>query len=357
MKRIKFNLKDIYSYNISENYYMVIYAIKNLIDKRIYIGKCQDLIDRFVDNPMWSHYEGNLYIDNSIRFNGAENFDVIILKFNLTESELNYYEELYINKLHTYYKDPYWLTHKGLKQYNQVKGGHGYEYYKSLAEKSIEARLVYGNGDSAYMMHTKEAIENSIKARIEKYGHSNGNCSTPEARKKADKTNRDNHSGRLAWNYEGQTDDMMKTQKENHGGVLAFHTPEARELANKTLSDPKVQEKIKLTNKNNHGGVLAWHTEDARLSARETNLKNGNGIDPCYFFRGEEVRCKATNARWLNAFNDTCNYLLRLGYSEFNLTIYYKYKHSHAPVDVVKFISDNFNDLDILNKFDKIDLT
>lgn len=56
--RIRFNLSIVYSDEFHYNYYNCLYAIKNLLDGRYYIGKCKDLINRFRDNPIWSHKSG-----------------------------------------------------------------------------------------------------------------------------------------------------------------------------------------------------------------------------------------------------------------------------------------------------------
>lgn len=268
--RLIYNVSDVYSDLFDMNHFNCIYAIKNLLDGRYYIGKCKNFLDRFRDNPMWSHLDGNQYIDNSIRYHGPENFSVRIIQENLDEEILNDLELKFIDKLHVYCWDKYWDSHEGLKQYNQVRGGNGYEYYSSLGYKSVDSRELE-MGDSAWMMHTPEAIEKSSRTRTESYGSPNACCNYPEVRAKADATNRANHGGILAWNYPGQTEDMMNTQRKNHGGVLAFHTPEAVKNRTKALQDPEVQERIMETNRANHGGILAFHTKSARLESSKSH--------------------------------------------------------------------------------------
>lgn len=133
---------------------------------------------------------------------------------------------------------------------------------------------------------------------------------------------------------------------------MAFNTEEANINRTKAISDPEVQDRIKKTNMENHGGVLAWHTEESRRLVHEINSRNGNG-DACYFFRSPEVRARATNSRWINAFITTCENILSAGHDELSYELYFKYKHSHAPIDVKSFINSTNDEriLDILTKF------
>ena len=224
---MKYNLQDIFNGKCN-NHYMVLYSIKNLLDGRYYIGQCIDFYDRFVSNKMWSHKIGNQYIDNSIRFHGASNFEVQIIYEDLNQDELNYYESRFIKLMHTWDSDDYWkMHHKRYKQYNQLPGGYDHNRYTELAYLSIRYREEYGDGDSAYMMHSDESYRKSAETRTKLYGSPNACCNTPEARMKADETNRANHDGHLAWNTPEQVKAMMDTQYKNHDGVLAFQTEDS----------------------------------------------------------------------------------------------------------------------------------
>lgn len=267
---------------------------------------------------------------------------------------------IYIDKLHTYYKDPYWITHQGPKQYNQVRGGKGYEYYQSLGYKSVEARIPYGNGDPAYMMHSSECYKKSAETRARLYGSPNACCNTPEVRAKANQTNRNNHNGHLAWNTPEQVIFMMHTQRKNHGGKLAFNTDESNKHRAASIRRLDVQNRIKLTNLRNHEGKLAWHTDEARLHARITNLSNTDTNDPCYFFRTPEAINNRIWSRWNNGFIKTLVRIHDAGFKYVDNDLYAKYKHSHAPVlwRINEFLEGCSEDVrNMLTTFDYVRLT
>ena len=79
----------------------------------------------------------------------------------------------------------------------------------------------------------------------------------------------------------------LKTNKENHGGILAWHLPESRKAAYDTIAKryngdcmgqchtPEVYQMIM----NNHGGVMSFHTPEARAKADKSRAAKYSG-DP-----------------------------------------------------------------------------
>lgn len=196
MKRITYPLTDIMSKDFNKTYYNCIYAIKNLLDGRFYIGQAKDLWARFYYSG-FSHRFGMTYIDNSMRVHGYDKFEVIILLYNLDNdnrdengySELDHKEILYISKLHTFDHDKWWESHtKPKRQYNHSPGGQGIGNIKGM-RSALEAKYPDSNGTPPQFWEaghkacadiygmggvTPQMLKASHEARKKLYPESNG---------------------------------------------------------------------------------------------------------------------------------------------------------------------------------------
>ena len=104
-----------------ENHYNCIYMYTNKINGKGYVGKTKDFLIRNRKH-IYSSYnkradDYNVAFHRAIRKYGIESFDVTILKENLTEDEMNYWEDYYIETFDLYAKNG--------KGYNLAKGGTG----------------------------------------------------------------------------------------------------------------------------------------------------------------------------------------------------------------------------------------
>lgn len=118
-----------------ENYYNCIYMYTSPSGKK-YIGKAVDFNRRHNEHIYSSHREKavdyNVPFHKAIRKYGIENFIINILKENLTDDELRYWEDYYIETLDTY------VNHN--KGYNIAKGGQGGDLTKGKTEEENNER-------------------------------------------------------------------------------------------------------------------------------------------------------------------------------------------------------------------------
>lgn len=170
-----YKVSEIMSDQFNKFHYNCIYAIKNLLDGRYYIGQTRELWGRFYYNG-FSHYYQSLYIDNSMRVHGYENFIVIILKENVSLGELDdnsrtnldRLERLYIKRLHTCIYDDWWKTHKSEKpQYNQTFGGSNFDQLNSYREY---LKTIYPETNGV----SPKFIKAGREANLKKYPDTNG---------------------------------------------------------------------------------------------------------------------------------------------------------------------------------------
>ena len=77
----------------------VVYAHKNKINKKIYIGITGQKPERRWRNGQG--YKTSTYFYNAIQKYGWDNFEHIILQFNLTQQEAEEKEKYYIQKYNT----------------------------------------------------------------------------------------------------------------------------------------------------------------------------------------------------------------------------------------------------------------
>lgn len=118
------------------NHYDCIYMYINKINKKCYIGQTKDFNKRHKKHINDSYnkncgYDYKTPFHNAIRRYGIENFDIKILKENLTtQCLLDFYEYYYINKFNT-------LT-KNKHGYNVANGGSNGNPYAGKTEKEMK---------------------------------------------------------------------------------------------------------------------------------------------------------------------------------------------------------------------------
>lgn len=185
LEEMKINLRTLWTEDYSklpdwvdsEN---VIYKIENLVNHKVYIGQAKWFYGRFVGNG-FSHlfrYKefnmngSNVHLYNSIGKYKSRNFEVSIIEICDIDSMLDDQEI-------------YWISY-----YDSFNRGYN---------------MTSGGSRSTDHLHSKESLEKAWNSLASKYnGDYCGQLHTPEANTKA-----------------------MKTNKANHGGVLAWSTPEA----------------------------------------------------------------------------------------------------------------------------------
>ncbi len=89
----------------------------------------------------------------------------------------------------------------------------------------------------------------------------------------------------------------VQADKDKHGGVMAFHTPEA---VKKKLERSNTPEAIKArleTNRRNHGGIEAFNTPEAQNRSKQTRMEKYNG-DSQGQLHTPEARKKAVNTEY-----------------------------------------------------------
>lgn len=122
---------------------MIIYKITNLINGKIYIGQTI----RSLESRWLSHCSSSslcLYLSNSIKKYGKENFNVSVLKKCSSLQEMNYYEKFFIKSLNS-------LAPNG---YNLRDGGVDGIFSDLSKEKMSKAHI--GNKYSLGYRQTKE---------------------------------------------------------------------------------------------------------------------------------------------------------------------------------------------------------
>ena len=117
-----------------ENHYNCIYMYTNKINSKGYVGKAEDFLKRKQQHIYHSYNKKckdyNVPFHRAIRKYGIESFEVTILKENLTEDEMNYWEDYYIETFDLYAKNG--------KGYNIAKGGRGGNAWEGKTEEEGE---------------------------------------------------------------------------------------------------------------------------------------------------------------------------------------------------------------------------
>ena len=146
------------------NYYNCIYMYTNKINGKGYVGKAEDFLIRKQTHIYGSYNKKNKRDYNTpfhraIRKYGIENFEVTILKENLTKDEMNYWEDYYIETFDLYAKNG--------KGYNVAKGGRGGNTYAGKTEEEMEEyrrkQSELQKGKNVGKHHTEEAKQKMSK--------------------------------------------------------------------------------------------------------------------------------------------------------------------------------------------------
>lgn len=114
---------------------MQVYKITNLINNKSYIGvtKRNFYVRYNYRNDWWNAPSVNLYLKNSVKKYGSENFSVEILENCTFEEEIYFLEKYYIK---------FYNTQNSNFGYNFTSGGDkGYNYSESTNEKNRLAHL------------------------------------------------------------------------------------------------------------------------------------------------------------------------------------------------------------------------
>lgn len=95
--------------------YGVIYKITNLINGKQYIGQTSKyrISDRWSQHKHSARYGKKNYLYNAMRKYGEDNFEFKVIIHNIPVDKLNFYEQLWINKLNTKSPNGYNLTDGG----------------------------------------------------------------------------------------------------------------------------------------------------------------------------------------------------------------------------------------------------
>lgn len=215
---------------------MIIYKITNLLDNKIYIG--QDL----KNNP--NYYGSGIYLKNSIKLLGKNNFKKEIIEYCKTKDELNEREIFWIKELNS-------TSPNG---YNLSKGGDGGDTYthqneerkKEIIQKRLES--IEKNG-GVYNKGKKMSDEQKKKISESRRG-----IKTPN-RKKITLT--EEHKNNISKSCKGKeiNEDTRKKLSESRKG--------------KKLSD-EIKDKISENLKGNENALGYKHTEDGKRKISES---------------------------------------------------------------------------------------
>lgn len=138
-----------------------IYCIRNIINKKQYIGQTTNLKKRKKThiNALKNKKHRNEHLQNSFNKYGKENFIFIILEENIPEDMLDAFERFYIST---------WDTMNPKRGYNKESGGNALKYFsKESREKMSKAQS--GENNAGYRFDLKENI--NIISKLYEEGH------------------------------------------------------------------------------------------------------------------------------------------------------------------------------------------
>lgn len=137
-----------------------IYCITNKINGKQYIGQTKhDDSTRIKEHfQIAKHTNRNLHLYNSIRKYGSDNFEITILKDNLSEDELDKWEMYYIGKYNTFENG-----------YNNTIGGDGVRGYHHSEE--TKQKISENHNPNIYTTERAEKISFANKGKPKSEEH------------------------------------------------------------------------------------------------------------------------------------------------------------------------------------------
>lgn len=151
------DMEELIVYDGTHNYYNCIYLYVNNVNDKKYVGKAKDLQKRHE-----GHLHRKLAIDFAIRKYGMDNFTLYVVKFDLSEEEMNMWEQHYIQKYNSY-EYGYNFTYGGTGGNTQTKWTEQRkdEFRKKMSEATAgEKNPMYGKKASD---ETKKKLSESHK--------------------------------------------------------------------------------------------------------------------------------------------------------------------------------------------------
>lgn len=89
----------------------------------------------------------------------------------------------------------------------------------------------------------------------------------------------------------------IQIDKNNHGGMMGWHTPESLKKRLERSNTPEAIKARLETNRRNHGGIEAFNTPEAQNRSKQTRMNKYNG-DPQGQLHTPEARAKAVNTEY-----------------------------------------------------------
>ena len=248
---------------MNKNYYNCIYMYINKINGKRYVGKAQDFNKR--DNQHKSamvnekNREYNAPIQRAFRKYGLENFTIEILKENLTENEMNYWENYYIEQFDLYAKNK--------KGYNVAKGGEGGNLIEGKTEKEKEdiSKKISDSAKTRWENKTNEEKQKVIKVLTENAtGENNPMCGK-------------HHS----------EETKRKISEANKGKK---HSEKTKQKISEAISGENHPRSVKIAQYDKKGNLITiWNCGSCGIQ-RETGIKHGDIIACCKWYAcGEDL--------------------------------------------------------------------
>jgi len=281
----KYNCRDLYEH--PEEYLdfllipgYLIYLFTNTVNGKHYVGDTKvHLMQRLFMSEdkwhSWGHFicyentECNAHLYNAMRKYGLENFTLEVI-----------YKGEYIETLEGDFIKKYDSYHNG---YNNNETGK----YSSKLRGTLFGRIAVTNGEIDRWIKPESIdyykslgyYEGFSERKLEILRENLDKTRTPESRAKAVATARANGSyTNMAWNSYESLMKSFTTMIEKYGALMApCHTPEA-ELR-------KVE-----SEKANHNGLMAFHTPEVREKVYRTKMELGQY--DCHQMHTPEVRAK-----------------------------------------------------------------
>lgn len=234
---------------MKENYYNCIYMYINKINGKRYIGQAKNFNKRHNEHIRMKM--NNTPIDKAFNKYGNENFEIIILKENLSNQCLmNLYECYYIKKYDTLCKNK--------NGYNIASGGHNGNVFEGKTNKEMN-EIRKKMSDKAKVREISHETRNKLsKAKKGENNPNYGKKHSSESRKKISEKAKERYK-----------------IKENNPMYGKHHTEETKEKMRKPCSD-ETKRKISEANKGNES---YWKGKELRNEMKEkiskTRKENG----------------------------------------------------------------------------------